>query len=142
MEINGKPVEDATHHMFIEISDEDCSKGKRKGPKSCASARAIVRDYEVLSARVHVGVTYVEENNRWIRYLTPRSLGTEIKIFDRGSSFSPGNYMLSPPGPAQRLEATRKRRQRTDNRAGRHDINKSKRRRHDTTNVRERSFYR
>lgn len=137
MEINGKPVVDATEHMMIDISPDDCLRGKTKDPGSCAAARAIMRDYDVKAARVHVGLTYVEEEDRWLRYRTSAALRTELVAFDRGGPFEPGTYMLSPPPKSATLEF-----QRTHNKGAskrRNGKGKTpKRTRHETTNVRPR----
>lgn len=98
MEINGKPVVDATKPIKIEITARDAKEGDNKNPSSCAAARAVKRDIaECVSARVHIGRVYVETPRKWIRYETPDSLRTEIIAFDRGGSFAPGTYKLGVP---------------------------------------------
>lgn len=140
MEINGKKVVDATTPLKLEIKETDCEKGKTKDPGSCAAARAIMRDYDVQSARVHVGVSYVEQKDCWLRYRTPGSLRTEIVAFDRGGEFEPGNYTLAPFNKAHTLTAMRKRAKakKLGDTRPRHDKNKAKRTRHEVTNVRPR----
>jgi hypothetical protein len=136
MDINGKPVVDATEHMVVEITKEDCEKGKNKNPSACAAARAILREYKVKSARVHVGITYIEEDKRWIRYKTPHSLRTELVAFDRGGTFEPGIYTLCPPTSGMRLSELKKRNlPKLPPEAHR---GKTTRLRHETTNIRPR----
>jgi hypothetical protein len=53
-------------------------------------------------ARVHLGCTYVEVGNKWLRYKTPAAIRTEIISFDRGATFTPGPYTLRPMPPSHR----------------------------------------
>lgn len=94
MEINGKPVVNATEPLSIHILPGDISAAKRKDPGACAAARAIVREIDCKQARVHLDRTYVEETDRWIRYRTPGSLRNEIIAIDRGGKFMPGAHEL------------------------------------------------
>lgn len=103
MKINGKKVVDATKPATINITKHDTTAGDNKNPSSCAAARAAVRDFECVSARVHIGRVYIEEAKRWVRYKTPDALRTEIVAFDKGGSFQPGEYVLNPPAPSARL---------------------------------------
>jgi hypothetical protein len=139
MEINGKKVIDARKGMMIEVTKEDCRKGRTKDPSACAAAKAILREHEeVLSARVHRGRTYLEYEDRWVRYSTSRSLSFELAVFDRDKGFEPGVYSIAAPSPAARLDAEKKRLEglvdsRTD-----HSKNKTRLKRHDITNIRPR----
>ena len=108
MRINGKKVVDAKSPLHISISKYDASMGKSKDPGKCAAARAIVRTIvDAKSARVHLGRTYIEMDDKWARYRTPASLKTEIVSFDRGSKpeHTVGNYTLYAPSPTDRLGA-------------------------------------
>lgn len=108
MRINGKRVVDAKQTLRITISKRDAALGKTKDPAECAAARAIVRMVQdVKSARVHLGRTYIEYPDRWVRYKTPNNLKTEIVSFDRGARrhYSEGSYTLYAPAPADRLGA-------------------------------------
>lgn len=142
MRINEKEVVDAKRPLSITVSKEDCARGKTKDPAACAAARAIMRELEgdgVLSARVHRGVTYIEYPKKWVRYITPTSLKTELTVFDRGANFEPSAHQLSVP-QAQSLENLREKyaeNAKTDSRA-RHDQNKAKRKRHEIPNIRPR----
>lgn len=97
MEINGKRVVDATKPVTIKITPKDISSGDNKNPASCAAAKAAKHSIEdCISARVHIGRVYIEQDKKWVRYNTPDSLKQEIIAFDRGGSFAPGNYTLRP----------------------------------------------
>lgn len=97
MHIRGKPVVDATLPLEIHITPEDVKSGRTKDPSRCAAARAICREMHAPAARVHVGRTYIEKPDVWIRYDTPRSLRTEVITFDRGGKFEPGPHVLKVP---------------------------------------------
>lgn len=108
MYINGKKVVDATKPLRITINERDAALGKTKDPGGCAAARAIIRGYRsegAKGARVHLGRTYVEYEDRYVRYVTPRNLKTEIVSFDRGTrpEFMQGNYTLERIPPCQRV---------------------------------------
>jgi hypothetical protein len=110
MRINGKRVVDATRPLHITVTARDAAGGKRNDPGGCAAARAIVRGYRdtgAKQARVHLGRTYVEYDDRWVRYNTPISLKTEITSFDRGTkaAYATGDYNLAPIQPSNRFGA-------------------------------------
>lgn len=102
MEIAGKKVVDAKRPAKIIVTKRDTEVGDNKNPSSCAAALAAKRDIpECLSSRVHIGRVYIEHKDKWVRYMTPRSLRTEIVAFDRGGSFQPGEYELRPPASTE-----------------------------------------
>ena len=106
MRINGKRVVDATKSLQISISKRDARSGKTKDPGSCAAARAIIRTIaDAKGARVHLGRTYVEYPDKWVRYKTPWRLKVEIVAFDRGAKkdYAEGQYTLSAPSPTDKL---------------------------------------
>jgi hypothetical protein len=100
MEINGKPVVDASRKLTINITKADTIKGGNKDPGACAAARACIRTPKTLSARVHLGRVYIEQKDKWLRFQTPGALRSEIIAFDRGGKFEPGEYKLIPVSPA------------------------------------------
>jgi hypothetical protein len=111
MRINGKKVVDATKPTQISVSQDDARKGKTKDPAKCAAANAIVRILkDAKSARVHLGRTYIEYPDKWVRYITPAALKIEIVSFDRGNKaeYSTGEYTLYAPPPSDRLGARKK----------------------------------
>jgi hypothetical protein len=108
MKIGGKKVVDAKRKLRISISKRDAALGKTKDPGGCAAARAIVRTIaDAKAARVHLGRTYVEYPDKWVRYMTPVPLKVEIVSFDRGTKaeYSEGDYTLYAPSPSDRLGA-------------------------------------
>lgn len=112
MQINGKKVVDASGPLKITITPRDAALGKTKDPGGCAAARAIIRGYKdegAKAARVHIGRTYIEYVDKWVRYKTPDALRTEIVSFDRGTQpkFMAGEYKLLRMSPCDRLEAKR-----------------------------------
>jgi hypothetical protein len=108
MEIAGKKVVDAKRPVKIVITERDTKDGDNKNPSSCAAALAAKRDVpDCISARVHIGRVYIEHRDKWVRYMTPESLRTEIVAFDRGGSFQPGDYVLKAPSPTETIEGKR-----------------------------------
>lgn len=107
--IDGKPVLNAKHAVTLKISASDVARADRKEPALCAVARACRRQILAKEVRVHLGRVYMRMNEgNWQRFLTPRSLRSEIIAFDRGGSFEPGTFVLSAPS-SQKKEATGKR---------------------------------
>lgn len=138
MKINGKKVIDAKKGLMIEITKADC-KAKTKDPSSCAAAKALLREYtELLSVRVHRGRTYLEYEDKWVRYSTSRSLSFELAVFDREKGFEPGLYSIAAPSPAARLGAEKARLESLPDDRVRHDNNKTRLKRHEITNIRPR----
>lgn len=110
MKINGKKVVDASAPLKITITARDAALGKSKDPASCAAARAIMRGYRhegAKQARVHLGRTYIEFDDKWVRYKTPVPLKAEIVSFDRGNKpeFMAGDYKLLRMAPCDRFNA-------------------------------------
>ena len=106
MRINGKKVVDAKGPLRISISARDAALGKTKDPAKCAASRAIIRTVaDAKGARVHLGRTYIEMEDKWVRYKTPEALKTEIVSFDRGAKaeHTIGDYTLYAPSPTDRL---------------------------------------
>lgn len=98
--IDGKPIINAKKGAKLTITKHDVSSADIKQPNNCAVARACHRVLHAKEVRVHLGRIYVRANEgNWVRYMTPKSLRTEIISFDRGGIFEPGNYTLSAPSP-------------------------------------------
>lgn len=111
MDINGKRVVDATKPVTINITPRDIANGDNKNPSGCAAARAAKHSIEeCISARVHVGRVYIEQDKKWVRYNTPDSLRQEIIAFDRGGTFAPGEYTLRPLSANEKPEGRAKKR--------------------------------
>jgi len=109
MKINGLPVKDVTRKYVLHITDGDCRNGKNKNPAKCAAALACERELECDEARVHLSRTYIRKGKEWFRLYTPHSLRAEIIAFDRGGSFSPGDYILCPMTSADRATGKKQR---------------------------------
>ena len=104
MKINGKKVVDATHSVELVITPKHIKRGNTKDPGGCAAALACMEEVPgCSSARVHIGRTYIELADKWVRYQTSRALRSEIVAFDRGGNFEPGKYNLSPMSKSERL---------------------------------------
>ena len=97
MEIEGLPVVDAINPLTFTVTPRDVERGRVNNPQACAIAIACRRELHSRHARVHLNVTYVKNKDHWLRYMTPRSVRTEIVAFDRGGLFAPGTYTLMPP---------------------------------------------
>jgi hypothetical protein len=102
MQINGLPVVDAKRKVTLKIIAKDIRNGNAKDPASCAAALACKRQLHANAARIHLGRSYVQIGRKWVRFLTPISLRTEIVSFDRGSSFKSGAFVLNPMQPSHR----------------------------------------
>jgi hypothetical protein len=100
--IDGMPIKDSVKSVVLHITRKDIKLGAKKSPERCAAALAAKRDMHADEARVHLGRTYLRFGKKWVRYLTSGSLKAEIIAFDRGGSFSPGDYLIHKMGPAKR----------------------------------------
>ena len=104
--IDGMKVVDAKRRLAISITPQDIRAGDGvKTTRSCAAARCLKRVEGVTDARVFVHVTYLRTGNKWVRYRTASALRDEIIAFDRGGSFTAGDYEFRAPAPSQRLGA-------------------------------------
>jgi hypothetical protein len=102
--LSGKKVVDTTKKLTLHIERCDIDPAKEAKPSACAAARALMRENEIMSARVHVSCVYLEYPRRWVRYKTPTALRDQIILFDTGSrEFEPGEYTLLVPTPTKRL---------------------------------------
>jgi hypothetical protein len=107
MKIGGKKVIDASKPLILYVNKHDIANGQIKNANACAIARAVKRQLEAKSAKVHLSRTYVEYDDKWVRYHTPLSARTELIAFDRGKKFEEGVYKLPPIQPAARLTGKR-----------------------------------
>jgi|HubBroStandDraft_1064217.scaffolds.fasta_scaffold192151_2 hypothetical protein len=102
--IEGKPVLNAKRRITLHISPADVTKGAKKNPLGCAAALTAMREIpNCTKAKVHLGRVYLfnEEKKSWLRFKTSDALRTEIVAFDRGGSFTPGEYDLIPLSPSE-----------------------------------------
>jgi hypothetical protein len=102
MKIGGKKVVDASKPLILYVNKHDIANGQIKNANACAIARAVKRQLEAKSAKVHLARTYVEYDDKWVRYVTPLSARTELISFDRGKKFEEGVYKLPPLQPSKR----------------------------------------
>ena len=96
---------DATKTIEIEVIDEDCKKGDKKSPESCAMARACIRQRVADGAIIGLSYSWIIKGNKATRYLTSVAVGREITSFDRHHDFAAGrHYKLSKVSPSNLLE--------------------------------------
>ena len=101
-EIDGLPVLNATAPISLRVTKGDIAKADPKRPNNCAVAIACRRALHVKEARVHLSRVYLRTNDgNWTRYVTPKSLRTEIIAFDKGGAFAPDAFDLGVPGPSR-----------------------------------------
>jgi hypothetical protein len=104
LSIDGLPVIDAKKPFKLEVSPSDVKTASKKLPNACAVAKACQRELHAEEVRVHLSRVYVRLNTKhWLRYVTPKSMRTEIIAFDRGGKFVPGVFHMAAPQPSKRL---------------------------------------
>jgi len=97
-------LSDAKMNIILTITESDIKGGKRKDNASCAAATALCRQENFKEALVFKTKTFVKtKDGKWLRYITPRSLYTELAIYDRGGRFEEGEHILKAPTGSQRL---------------------------------------
>jgi hypothetical protein len=101
--LDGLKVVDADHNLIIDITKGDVSHSNKKDPANCAAAQAIKRQFKCKKVKVFMSRTYVQEGNKYVRYVTPQAVNREITSFDRGSGFEPGEYKINKPPTSQKL---------------------------------------
>lgn len=107
MRIKGLRVVDTKGKRRLIISHSDIRGASIKDPENCAAAVALRREPGVQEARVYLSRTYLKEGDKYIRYLTPRSLRDEVVAFDRGGKFEPGAHVLLPVQASAHIGTTR-----------------------------------
>ena len=70
-QLKGSPIVDATRDAALVITDKDIKLANPMDPSSCAAALACKRVFKAVEARVHIGVTVIKRNGKWLRYRTP-----------------------------------------------------------------------
>jgi hypothetical protein len=96
--IDGLPIIDGKKAIKLTITPNDIAKADRKESADCAVARACRRELHAKEVRVHLTRVFVRMNEgNWQRFATPPAMRSEIIAFDRGGSFEPGEFVLSPP---------------------------------------------
>lgn len=102
---NVAKVVEAKRDTQIRVTAEDCRAGKRKGPSSCAMAKAFEREYD--GAIVSLSVAYLIKGDVATRYVVPQAVSREIVSFDRAKKFEPGEYSLKAPSKHRTMKAER-----------------------------------
>lgn len=105
--MDGLPVKDAINPLMIHIKQCDIVGSKKADASNCAAARALKREVGS-EAKVFLTRTYVKVGKVWARFITPESISREITAFDRGAAFEPGEYVLTAPSKAARLDYKKK----------------------------------
>jgi hypothetical protein len=103
MKINGTTVKDANQQIILKITAADVKAGAKKNSNSCAAAKALCRQEQCEAAKVHMSRAYIKKGKTWFRFSVPLALRNEVLAFDRGGSFEPGEYVLTPVQPSVRL---------------------------------------
>jgi hypothetical protein len=92
-------VVDAEKALRLHVTQDDITQADIKDPGNCAVARACKRELHVTEARVHLSYVYLRPNaneNKWVRYMTPRAMRDQMISFDRGGAFEPSEFDLKP----------------------------------------------
>jgi hypothetical protein len=103
MKIQGTQVKDATKPIILTITKDDVRSGAKKNSNSCAAANALCRQEGCEAAKVHMARAYIKKGKTWYRFAVPAPLRNEVLAFDRGGTFEPGEYILTPVQPSIRL---------------------------------------
>lgn len=97
-------VEDATEGVIVSVTTADSKGGTKKDPKSCALAKACVRNKLCDAAVIGIGNSYLIRGNVATRYKTSVGVSREITSFDRHQDFAVGkDYLLAKIAPTMRL---------------------------------------
>ena len=91
--------------MILDITQEDCDKGKKEDGHYCPTARCLARQFDVPMSHVFVdyGKMYVYDGsyrsysfsvNRVAAFRSPRRLQKMVREFDTCSPFKPGRYAV------------------------------------------------
>lgn len=94
---NVEHVKNAPKTVTVEVTKGDVQKGSVKNHKECVMANACKRTFKADGAVVSLGTVYLVKGDEATRYKVPQNLAREIVAFDRGGSFSTGEYCLSKP---------------------------------------------
>ena len=98
-------VVDADTSLAVEVTKEDVQKSRRKDMNNCAIAVSCKRgngkppDF-VIASRSRL---YTITKGKAVRYTMPHNAVREITSFDRGATFTPGVYTVTPAAPSNRL---------------------------------------
>lgn len=103
--LSGYPVVDAKRPINLMISPGDIRHAKIKDPHNCVAANACRSHLKIYDVRVHLTRIFLMfKKGIWTKYEVPKSLRTEVVVFDRGGKFEPSAHQLKvPPAYKPRL---------------------------------------
>ena len=96
---------DAQTPIEIDVTEDDGGGGVSADFEQCALARAACRQQHADHAIVSKRVVYTIKGNIATRYAVNERIRQEIASFDRHHDFAPGQYVLRPNRPSDRLGA-------------------------------------
>jgi hypothetical protein len=99
---NVTEVKDASKDLIFKVTETDVRKARHKDHLECVLARACKRSFGV-STIMALKTCYIIQGNTAIRYKVPERAAREIVAFDRGASFSPGEYRFKAPSKREKL---------------------------------------
>ena len=126
-----KTMTDSTKNVKIEVTKNDANSKAVKQHDVCAFAVACKRKFHLSGVIISRSVAYLIKRDKAYRFQLPPSVEKEIVSFDRGAGFATGEYELERVPKSNRLGIRIERKQPKKNR-----LNKTKRYRHVTTNIR------
>src|ERR1043166_2021863 len=126
-----KSIADSTKNIKIEVTKNDANSKAVKQHDACAFAVACKRKFHLSGVIISRSVAYLIKRDKAYRFQLPPSIEREIVSFDRGAGFAVGEYELERVSKSDRLGIRVGRKQLEKNR-----LNKTKRYRHITTNIR------
>lgn len=95
-------VKDGRGDLHIIVTTTD-TKASVKNHKDCAIAKACKRLQGVDGAVISVATAFIIKGDTAYRYRVPSAVAREVVAFDRGASFTPGEYELKAPGRTHKL---------------------------------------
>lgn len=90
-------ITDSKSNLDITISTQLANSKAIKQHNKCVVAEACKKEKNFDGAVVALTKVYLVKGNKAIRYDVPESLEIEIKAFDKGGRFAPGEYRLEKP---------------------------------------------
>lgn len=97
------PIVNAKKPLVLHITKGDLRSAEqnRKDPNWCVIACAARREFGADDVKIHLSRIYIRRGQKWQRFVTSKALRSEIIAFDRGGTFAPGEFWLSPPPPSK-----------------------------------------
>lgn len=90
-------VKDGKGDIVVVVTKTDAN-ASLKNHKDCVMAKACKRLSGVDGAVISVSTAFIIKGDTAYRYRVPQAITREIVAFDRGASFTPGEYELKAPG--------------------------------------------